>query len=48
MSASGSPYAPTRIHRADGMECAACSAATHKNNPDSGILTYSLGSNLDM
>ena len=30
MSASGSPYAATQIHRADGMECAARSAAAHK------------------
>ena len=30
MSALGSPYASAWIHRADDMECAACSAAAHK------------------
>ena len=30
MSASGSPYVAARTHRADDMECATLSAATHK------------------
>ena len=30
MSALGSPYAGAPIHRTDGMECAARSAAAHK------------------
>ena len=30
MSASGFPYATAWIHRADGMECTARSAAAHK------------------
>ena len=54
MSTLGSPYGVAWIHRADDMECAAPCAAAHKkgyenyNNPDSGSLTYPLGSNLDM
>ena len=53
MSASGFPYAAVRIHRADGMKCATRAGDAHKNgyenlnNPNSGSLTFPLGSNLD-
>ena len=42
MSAAGAQYAAAWIHRADDMECAACSTVAHKkgyenyNNPNSG------------